>query len=104
MKSNDVPDWYIGSCQKIKYMFPKAHAVAYVMMSFRLAYCKVHYPEAFYATYFSTKAEDFDADLIVKGIDSIRTRIHEIESLGNDASTKEKNMLTVLEVAYEMLC
>ena len=83
-------------------MFPKAHAVAYVMMSFRLAYCKVHYPEAFYATYFSTKAEDFDADLIVKGIDSIRTRIHEIESLGNDASTKEKNMLTVLEVAYEM--
>lgn len=102
MKSNDVPDWYIGSCQKIKYMFPKAHAVAYVMMSFRLAYCKVHYPEAFYATYFSTKAEDFDADLIVKGIDSIRTRIHEIESLGNDASTKEKNMLTVLEVAYEM--
>lgn len=102
MKANDVPDWYIGSCQKIKYMFPKAHAVAYVMMSFRLAYCKVHYPEAFYATYFSTKAEDFDADLIVKGIDAIRSRIHEIESLGNDASTKEKNMLTVLEVAYEM--
>lgn len=102
MKANDVPDWYIGSCQKIKYMFPKAHAVAYVMMSFRLAYCKVHYPEAFYATYFSTKAEDFDADLIVKGIDAIRSRIHEIESLGNHASTKEKNMLTVLEVAYEM--
>ena len=102
MKSNDVPDWYIGSCQKIKYMFPKAHAVAYVMMSFRLAYCKVHYPEAFYATYFSTKAEDFDADLIVKGIDAIRNRIIEIESLGNDATTKEKNMLTVLEVAYEM--
>ena len=102
MKANDVPDWYIGSCQKIKYMFPKAHAVAYVMMSFRLAYCKVHYPEAFYATYFSTKAEDFDADLIVKGIDAIRNRIIEIESLGNDATTKEKNMLTVLEVAYEM--
>ncbi|MGL5328391.1 MAG: PolC-type DNA polymerase III [Peptostreptococcaceae bacterium] len=102
MKANDVPDWYIGSCQKIKYMFPKAHAVAYVMMSFRLAYCKVHYPEAFYATYFSTKAEDFDADLIVKGINAIRNKIIEIESLGNDATTKEKNMLTVLEVAYEM--
>ncbi|MGL5694497.1 MAG: PolC-type DNA polymerase III, partial [Peptostreptococcaceae bacterium] len=102
MKSNDVPDWYIGSCQKIKYMFPKAHAVAYVMMSFRLAYCKVHYPEAFYATYFSTKAEDFDADLIVKGINAIRCKIQEIEALGNDATTKEKNMLTVLEVAYEM--
>ena len=102
MKANDVPDWYIGSCQKIKYMFPKAHAVAYVMMSFRLAYCKVHYPEAFYATYFSTKAEDFDADLSVKGIDAIRNRIEEIEGLGNEATTKEKNMLTVLEVAYEM--
>ena len=102
MHENDVPEWYIGSCQKIKYMFPKAHAVAYVMMSFRLAYCKVHYPEAFYATYFTTKAEDFDADLIVKGLDAIKARIHEIESLGNDATAKEKNMLTVLEVALEM--
>ncbi|WP_343337712.1 DNA polymerase III PolC-type [Terrisporobacter petrolearius] len=102
MKKNDVPDWYIGSCQKIKYMFPKAHAVAYVMMSFRLAYYKVHYPEAFYATYFTTKAEDFDADLIVKGLDSIRSKMDEIISLGNDATAKEKNMLTVLEVAYEM--
>ncbi len=102
MKENDVPDWYIWSCQQIKYMFPKAHAVAYVMMSFRLAYCKVHYPEAFYATYFTTKAEDFDADLIVKGIDKIKSKIAEIESLGNDATAKEKNMLTVLEVALEM--
>jgi len=102
MKKNDVPDWYIGSCQKIKYMFPKAHAVAYVMMSFRLAYYKVHYPEAFYATYFTTKAEDFDADLIVKGLDSIRNKMDEIISLGNDTTAKEKNMLTVLEVAYEM--
>ena len=102
MKKNDVPDWYIGSCKKIKYMFPKAHAVAYVMMSFRLAYYKVHYPEAFYATYFTTKAEDFDADLIVKGLGSIRNKMDEIISLGNDATAKEKNMLTVLEVAYEM--
>ncbi|MGL5506729.1 MAG: PolC-type DNA polymerase III, partial [Paraclostridium sp.] len=102
MKENDVPEWYIWSCQQIKYMFPKAHAVAYVMMSFRLAYCKVHYPEAFYATYFTTKAEDFDADLIVKGLPAIKSKIHEIESLGNDATTKEKNMLTVLEVALEM--
>ena len=102
MKKNDVPDWYIGSCQKIKYMFPKAHAVAYVMMSFRLAYYKVHYPAAFYATYFTIKAEDFDADLIVKGLDVIRNKMEEINSLGNDATAKEKNMLTVLEVAYEM--
>ena len=102
MKANDVPEWYIWSCQQIKYMFPKAHAVAYVMMSFRLAYCKVHYPEAFYATNFTTKAEDFDADLIVKGLPAIKAKINEIESLGNDATTKEKNMLTVLEVALEM--
>ena len=102
MNKNNVPEWYIGSCQKIKYMFPKAHAVAYVMMSFRLAYYKVHYPAAFYATYFTTKAEDFDADLIVKGLDVIRDKIDEIQSLGNDASAKEKNMLTVLEVALEM--
>lgn len=102
MEANDVPEWYIWSCQQIKYMFPKAHAVAYVMMSFRLAYCKVHYPEAFYATYFTTKAEDFDADLIAKGLPAIKSKIKEIEELGNDATTKEKNMLTVLEVALEM--
>ena len=102
MKKNNVPEWYIWSCQQIKYMFPKAHAVAYVMMSFRLAYCKVHYPEAFYATYFTTKAEDFDADLIVKGLDAIKKKIKEIEELGNEATAKEKNMLTVLEVALEM--
>lgn len=102
MKENNVPDWYIWSCKQIKYMFPKAHAVAYVMMSFRLAYCKVHYPEAFYATYFTTKAEDFDADLIVKGLDFIKSRINELESLGNDATAKEKNMIVVLEVALEM--
>ena len=102
MEANDVTEWYIWSCQQIKYMFPKAHAVAYVMMSFRLAYCKVHYPEAFYATYFTTKAEDFDADLIVKGLPAIKSKIKEIEELGNDATTKEKNMLTVLEVALEM--
>ncbi len=102
MEKNDVPEWYIWSCQQIKYMFPKAHAVAYVMMSFRLAYCKVHYPEAFYATYFTTKAEDFDADLIVKGLGAIKSKIREIEELGNEATTKEKNMLTVLEVALEM--
>ena len=102
MNQNNVPQWYINSCNTIKYMFPKAHAVAYVMMSFRIAYFKVHHPEAFYATYFTTKAEDFDADLIVKGKDAIRSRIKEIETLGNDMSAKEKNLMTVLEVALEM--
>lgn len=102
MRENDVPEWYIGSCKKIKYMFPKAHAVAYVMTSFRIAYCKVHYPEAFYATYFTTKVEDFDADLIIKGLDAIKARKREIEELGNDATQKEKMMYIILEVAQEM--
>lgn len=102
MEKNEVPDWYIASCQKIKYMFPKAHAVAYVMTSFRLAYCKVYYPEAFYATYFTTKVDDFDADLIIKGKDAIKAKMNEINELGNEATTKEKGMYTVLEVALEM--
>lgn len=102
MRENNIPEWYIDSCKKIKYMFPKAHAVAYVMMSFRIAYFKVHYPEAFYATYFTTKAVDFDAELIVKGKETIKDKIKELEKLGNDKKVKEKNLLTVLEVALEM--
>lgn len=101
MKECDVPQWYIDSCNKIKYMFPKAHAVAYVMMSFRIAYFKVHYPEAFYATYFTTKVEDFDADFIIKGKETVQTKIKELKSMGNEATAKEKNYLTVLEVALE---
>ncbi len=102
MVVNQVPDWYIDSCKKIKYMFPKAHAAAYVMMSFRIACYKVYHPEAFYATYFTTKAEDFDAGLVVKGVAPMKERIKAIESLGNDATAKEKNLLTVLEVSLEM--
>lgn len=102
MKSVNLPSWYIDSCNKIKYMFPKAHAVAYVMMSFRIAYFKVYYPEAFYATYFTTKAADFDAQLILEGPASVKKKIGEIESLGNEITTKEKGLLTVLEVVREM--
>ncbi len=102
MKSINLPSWYIESCNKIKYMFPKAHAVAYVMMSFRIAYFKVHHPQAFYATYFTTKAADFDAQLILEGANSVNKKIQELESLGNDATAKEKNLITVLEVVREM--
>ena len=102
MKENKVPQWYIDSCKKIEYMFPKAHAAAYVMLSFRIAYYKIHYPEAFYATYFTTKVLDFDVNIISKGQEAILTKIKEINSLGNDVSVKEKGLLTVLEVAYEM--
>ncbi len=104
MKDNNIPNWYIDSCKKIKYMFPKAHAVAYVMMSFRIAYFKVHYPQAFYATYFTTKANDFDAQLIVKGKVAVKDKIQELKKLGNEKTAKEKNLLTVLQVALEMYC
>lgn len=102
MRNLDLPEWYIDSCNKIKYMFPKAHAAAYVMMSFRIAYFKVHYPEAFYATYFTTKVADFDAELILQGLDAVNHKINELESLGNDMTAKERNQLTVLEVVREM--
>ncbi|WIF94677.1 PolC-type DNA polymerase III [Caminicella sporogenes] len=104
MKKNNVPKWYIDSCNKIKYMFPKAHAVAYVMMSFRIAYFKVHYPLAFYATYFTTKVDDFDADLICKGKDVVKEKINQLNNESNKLTQKEKDLLTVLEVAYEMYC
>ena len=102
MRSFNIPEWYIESCKKIKYMFPKAHAVAYVMMSYRIAYFKVHYPEAFYATYFTTKAHDFDAHLVLKGYEAVREKIKELEGLSNQMTAKEKNLLTVLEVVQEM--
>lgn len=102
MLQNNVPKWYVESCKKIKYLFPKAHAVAYVTMSFRIAYYKVHHPAAFYATYFTMKASDFDADLICKGREKILEKMKELNDLGNDKTAKDKNLLTVLEVAEEM--
>lgn len=104
MKEHDVPDWYIDSCQKIKYMFPKAHAAAYVTMAFRIAYFKVHYPLAYYATYFSIRGEDFDAHVAVQGKEFVRKEIKMIRDKGNDATTKEKSKLTVLELVLEMYC
>jgi len=102
MKENNVPDWYIESCKKIKYMFPKAHATAYVTMAFRIAWFKVNFPEAFYTTFFSVRADEFDADLIVKGTKTVWRAIEDIEAKGNEATQKEKNMITILEIALEM--
>ncbi|WP_433957760.1 PolC-type DNA polymerase III [Cytobacillus horneckiae] len=102
MRKNEVPEWYIDSCLKIKYMFPKAHAAAYVLMAVRIAYFKVHHPLMYYAAYFTVRAEDFDIDAMVKGAQAIRAKIDEINSKGLDASTKEKNLLTVMELALEM--
>ncbi|MEW9093900.1 MAG: PolC-type DNA polymerase III [Clostridiaceae bacterium] len=102
MKENGVPDWYIESCKKIKYMFPKGHAVAYVMMAVRIAYFKVYYPREYYATYFSVRADDFDADIILKGIDSMLVKMEEIYAMGNNATPKDKGLLTTLEICHEM--
>ncbi|MBQ6314638.1 MAG: PolC-type DNA polymerase III [Mogibacterium sp.] len=103
MKDHGVPDWYIWSCETLKYMFPRAHAAAYVMMSIRMAWFKVNYPEAFYAAWFSSKVDNFDAESIGKGIPEIERRMEEIEKLGNTATAKQKEHLTVYEVMYEML-
>ncbi len=102
MKKHDVPEWYIASCLKIKYMFPKAHATAYVLMAVRIAYFKVHHPILFYATYFSVRADDFDIDIMRRGAGAIRSKIDEIAEKGFDASPKEKSLHTVLEIALEM--
>lgn len=102
MKASNVPDWYIDSCQKIKYMFPKAHAAAYVMMAFRIAYFKVNYPLAYYASYFTVRAcDDFDYSCMCVGEETAKQAIHDINAKGMEATTKEKNKLTVLEIVVE---
>ncbi|NGP44093.1 PolC-type DNA polymerase III [Bacillaceae bacterium SIJ1] len=102
MKAHNVPDWYIDSCLKIKYMFPKAHAAAYVLMAVRIAYFKVHHPILFYAAYFSVRADDFELDTMKNGSNAIRKRLEEISAKGLEASPKEKSLFTVLEIALEM--
>ncbi|MCL6590811.1 MAG: PolC-type DNA polymerase III [Firmicutes bacterium] len=103
MKEHQIPDWYIQSCQKIKYLFPKAHAVAYVISALRIAYYKVYYPEAFYATYFSVRADEFDAEIVVQGESVIKDTLLEIRQKGNEATQKEKNLETILELVLEAM-
>ena len=104
LKSHEVPDWYIESCQKIKYLFPRAHATAYVMMAYRIAYCKVHYPLAYYAAYFSIRADEFDANEIVKGERYIKSEIDKLNDIADDRKLdmKESETLAVYQLAYEM--
>jgi len=97
-----VPEWYIESCRRIQYMFPKGHAVAYVMMTVRIGYFKIHHPYAFYAASFSVKAEDFDYALMCKGQHIVAAEMKRINALGKEATAKEKTMLTTLELVYEM--
>ncbi|WP_138159041.1 PolC-type DNA polymerase III [Peptoniphilus catoniae] len=102
IKTLDLPDWYIESCQKIKYMFPKAHAVAYVMLSFRIAYYKLNYPLAFYATYFTNKLQDFDGELIIQGVEAVKLKVDSLKNSDEKLSVKEKSQLNILELVLEM--
>jgi DNA polymerase-3 subunit alpha (Gram-positive type) len=103
MKENNVPDWYIWSCGKIKYMFPKAHATAYVMMALRIAWFKFYHPILFYSAYFSKRASDFDIYAFLGGEYEIRKKMKEIDDQGNQATDRDKRLYTVLEIALEMV-
>ena len=102
MKSANVPDWYIGNCAKIKYMFPKAHAVAYVMSAFRIAWFKVHMPLYYYAAYYSIRCNDFDIETMCAGYDAIKAKYDEISGKGYDAGIKEVALKDELQIAMEM--
>ena len=101
MEKAGIEKWFIDSCFKIKYMFPKAHAAAYVISAFRIAYYKVHYPAIYYATYFSTRLDDFDIVTMMKGYNSIKSRMIEINNKGYDISNKEASLLETLKLALE---
>ncbi len=102
MKAAGVPEWYIGSCKKIKYLFPKAHATAYVMMAFRIAWFKVHEPLAFYAAYFYRRSQKggFDEGMMCHGIELVKKKLQEIKE-DEDSSAKDDDLFTTLEVCYE---
>lgn len=102
MRECQVPEWYIESCKKIKYMFPKAHAAAYVTMAFRIAWFKVHIPKAYYAAYFSIRAKAFDAEFMIFGKEKVKEKMKEIDLLGNQAAPKDKDMYDDLEIVLEM--
>lgn len=102
MEEVHVPEWFITACRKISYLFPKGHAVAYCLMALRIAYCKVHYKEAFYATYFDVNADKFDATFVEDGLPGIRRRYEQIQQKGNSASENEKSAATLLEICAEM--
>ncbi len=97
-----IPGWYLESCKKIKYMFPKAHAAAYVMMAFRIAYFKVNYPVEFYIAYFTVRADLFDATLMAQGEDKVKAEMRKLSLKGNNMTANEKSLYTILEMCLEM--
>lgn len=103
MKEKSVPQWYIDSCFKIKYMFPKAHAAAYVISALRFGWYKVYYPVEYYAAYFTVRGEDFDAEMVRKGKDGVKKLMNEISAKGKSATQKELDQYATLQIIYEML-
>ena len=103
MKEHDVPDWYIDSCMKIKYMFPKAHAAAYVSAAMRLAWYKVYKPTEYYATYMTVRGEDLDTVAIMEGRAAVKQLMNSITAKGHDATAKEENMFVAMQVVNEMM-
>ena len=101
MQEANIPEWFIGSCAKIKYMFPKAHAAAYVISAFRIAWYKVHMPVYFYASWYSSKATDVDVESMIKGYTSIKAKIEDIQAKGYEATNKENGQAESLKVALE---
>ena len=102
MRENNVPDWYIASCKKIKYMFPKAHAAAYVTMAFRIAWFKVHVPRAYYTAFYTVRADGFDSEIMAHGKERVLAKMREIDAQGNTAAAKDKDMYPILEIVLEM--
>lgn len=102
MRAGGIPDWFIDSCKKISYLFPRAHAVAYVMMAFRIAWFKINYPLAFYAAYFSIRAKAYDMKIMASSLEAQRAEFERLKALDRKASNKDKDMMSALEVSMEM--
>ena len=102
MKAHDVPDWYIWSCEKIKYMFPKAHAAAYVMMAYRIAYCKINYPLAYYGAYFGIRADAFSYELMCQGKEILKQHIDDYNRRSDSLSKKEQDTMKDMRLVQEM--
>lgn len=102
MTAQGVPDWYIASCKKIKYMFPKAHAAAYVMMAWRIAYCKINYPQAYYASYFSIRASAFSYEIMCQGQKHLEDVMKDYKSRSDSLSKKEQDTLKDMKIVQEM--
>jgi DNA polymerase-3 subunit alpha (Gram-positive type) len=102
MTKHDVPDWYIWSCKKIKYMFPKAHAAAYVMMAYRIAYCKVFYPLAYYAAYFSIRASAFSYELMCQGPEKLNFYMEQYQKRSDSLTNKEQDTVKDMKIVREM--